>query len=114
MQTELPEADPPKRKRRRFQFSLRSLLIVVTLFCVVGGRLGREATIARERESMRKWVQQNGGWCGVWLGHDEGEPPFLRRLFGDRRVGYVHVPQNATDDDIQRIEAIFPNANLLR
>ena len=33
MQTEPPEADPPKRKRRWFQFSLRSLLIGVTLFC---------------------------------------------------------------------------------
>jgi hypothetical protein len=31
MQTEPPKADAPKRKRRWFQFSLRSLLIVVTL-----------------------------------------------------------------------------------
>jgi hypothetical protein len=105
---------PTPSSRCRFQFRLRTLMIGVTLFCVVGGRLGREVTIARERESMRKWIEQNGGWCGVWLGHDECEPPFLRRLFGDRQIGYVHVPQNATDDDIQRIEAVYPNANLLR
>jgi hypothetical protein len=34
MQTEPPKADPPRRKRRWFQFSLRSLLIVVTLLAV--------------------------------------------------------------------------------
>ena len=31
MQTELAKADPPKRKRRRFQFRLRTLMICVTL-----------------------------------------------------------------------------------
>jgi hypothetical protein len=47
MQTELPKADPPKRKRRWFQFSLRSLMIVVTVVaCLVAmgevfkGRIG--------------------------------------------------------------------------
>jgi hypothetical protein len=34
MPSEQPKADPPKRKRRWFQFSLRSLLLVVTLLAV--------------------------------------------------------------------------------
>jgi hypothetical protein len=34
MQSEPPEADPPKRKRRWFQFSLRTLMIAVTLLAV--------------------------------------------------------------------------------
>jgi hypothetical protein len=37
MQTEPPKADLPKRKRRWFQFSLRTLLIAVTLLCVYFG-----------------------------------------------------------------------------
>jgi hypothetical protein len=37
MQTEPSKADPPKRKRRWFQFSLRTLLIGVTLFAVNAG-----------------------------------------------------------------------------
>jgi hypothetical protein len=41
MQTEPPNADPPKRKRRWFQFSLRSLMIGVTLLAVVCGYVGR-------------------------------------------------------------------------
>jgi hypothetical protein len=42
MQTESPKADPPKRKRRWFQFSLRSLLIAVAvtaLLCAIVSRL---------------------------------------------------------------------------
>jgi hypothetical protein len=35
MQTETPNVEPPKRKRRWFQFSLRTLLICVTLLAAV-------------------------------------------------------------------------------
>jgi hypothetical protein len=34
MQTDLPKAEPPNRKRRWFQFSLRTLLIGVTLVAI--------------------------------------------------------------------------------
>ena len=34
MQTEPSKADPPKRKRRWFQFSLRTLMIGVTLLAI--------------------------------------------------------------------------------
>ena len=47
MQTEPPKADPPKRKRRWFQFSLRSLMIGVTLLAVVCGYFGCRAKIIR-------------------------------------------------------------------
>jgi hypothetical protein len=34
METEQPRADPPKRKRRWFQFSLRTLLVITTIVAV--------------------------------------------------------------------------------
>jgi hypothetical protein len=37
MQTEPPKAKPPKHNRRWFQFSLQTLMIVVTAVCIVGG-----------------------------------------------------------------------------
>jgi uncharacterized membrane protein YcjF (UPF0283 family) len=37
MQTEPPKADAPKRKHRWFQFSLRTLMIVVTQLAVLCG-----------------------------------------------------------------------------
>ena len=52
MQAEPPKADPPKRKRRWFQFSLRTLMIVVTLLCRCR-RLGRLAVEDREGEEGR-------------------------------------------------------------
>jgi hypothetical protein len=47
MQAEQPKADPPKRKRRWFQFSQRTLLIGVTLLAVVCGYFGCRAKIIR-------------------------------------------------------------------
>jgi hypothetical protein len=47
MQAEPPKADPPKPKRRWFQFSLRTLLIL-TVACAVGA-----AWVAREMERKR-------------------------------------------------------------
>jgi hypothetical protein len=43
MQTEPPKADPPKRKRRWFQFSLRSLLVFKTIYDSTKSVVGREA-----------------------------------------------------------------------
>jgi hypothetical protein len=39
METESPKADLTKSKLRRFQFSLRMLMVVVTAACMVGGIL---------------------------------------------------------------------------
>ncbi len=42
----------PKRKRRWFQFSLRTLMIGVTLLAVACGYVGWEAKIVKEREEF--------------------------------------------------------------
>jgi hypothetical protein len=47
MESEPLKTDPPKRKRRWFQFSLRTLLIL-TVACAVGA-----AWVAREMERKR-------------------------------------------------------------
>jgi hypothetical protein len=49
MQTEPPKADSPKRKRRWFQFSLRTLMIVVTLVAVLCGTV---TWIIRDRQRL--------------------------------------------------------------
>jgi hypothetical protein len=58
MQTEPPKAEPPKRKRRWFQFSLRTLMIL-TLICDVGSywvtariRIRQALMIIKKSESL--------------------------------------------------------------
>ena len=45
------EAEPPKRKRRWYQFGLRTLMIAVTLLAVPLGYVGWQAKIVRERKA---------------------------------------------------------------
>ena len=70
MQTESPKAAPPKRKRRWFQFSLRSLMIVVMLLAVPLGYVGWQAKIVRERKAMARWI---------WLELTEGWHTWFKR-----------------------------------
>jgi hypothetical protein len=49
MESEPSKAEPPNRKRRWFQFSLRTLLIGVTLVAVPLGYFGWQVKIVRER-----------------------------------------------------------------
>jgi hypothetical protein len=51
MESEPTKAEPPKRKRRCFQFRLRTLLIGVTLVAVVCGYVAWQAKIVRERRA---------------------------------------------------------------
>ena len=53
MKAEPPKADPPKRKRRRFQFRLRTLVVGVTLLAVVCAYVAHQARIVRDRQA---WV----------------------------------------------------------
>ena len=67
MEAEPPKADPPKRKRRWFQFSLRTLMIGVTLLAALSAAVTwvirdrqrlireRDEAIERARDRTRRW-----------------------------------------------------------
>ena len=58
MQTEPPKAEPPKRQRRWFQFSLRTLLIGVTLLAVTCWIVVDRQRLIRERdEALQRAVR---------------------------------------------------------
>jgi hypothetical protein len=56
MPTEPPNAEP-KRKRRWFQFSLRTLLIGVTLLAAACAYFAHYAAIVRQRKALREQVE---------------------------------------------------------
>jgi hypothetical protein len=61
MQTEPPTAEPPKLKRCWFQFSLRTLLIGVTLLAIPCAYVGWQVKIVKERKVMVREVTEMGG-----------------------------------------------------
>src|SRR5437588_6840846 len=104
MQTEPPKADPPKPKRRRYQFSLRTLMIVVTLFCVVvGGYVGWQAKIVAERASMRQRLEAAGAF--FFPERPEFAPSWLRRQLGDFSAPAIYRPSDCGigDSEIKRV-----------
>ncbi len=98
----------PKRKRRWFQFSLRSLLVGVTLFCVVVGWILNQANVVWERQSLLKRAL-------VWGADDtDSGVPLVRRLFGDSGVGLVQLDVSASDEELAHYRAAFPEASVFR
>ena len=114
MQTEPPKADPPKRKRRWFQFSLRSLLIF-TLICAVGCAwvVRRMERKRKEREAVETLVER-GGRATYDYQDDGADPPgtdWLRELLGENffsEVVDVNLCGNwhVTDAGLARLEAL--------
>jgi hypothetical protein len=118
MQTEPPRADPPKRKRR-FQFRLRTLMIGITVFCVViGGYIGWQKKIVRERRSWLIRLQEQGykypkiGDIVIYAGNGHGGPNIVRRWLGDEAIIAVALPATISEEDRETTLRLFPESNV--
>jgi hypothetical protein len=121
MHTEPPEADPPKRNRRWFQFSLRSLMIVVAVVAVPCAWLGHKIEQKRRQRDAIEAIRRIGGRVefgyqldsnGAQLAGDR-QPPgalWLRKLLGDDFFADVKsVDLSGTevrDDDLQDLDEL--------
>ena len=104
MEAEPLKADPPKRKRRWYQFSLRTLLIF-TLICVIGAHRSGASDFAEKegREAVAAIVKVGGD---VKYDYElvQGEatgPAWLRRLFGDDFFSDVIEVRVSTNEDAE-------------
>jgi hypothetical protein len=96
-------ADQPS-PRRRFQFRLRTLMIVVALLAVPLGYVGWQMKIVREREAFL----QNRFWLpGESSPFDPVQAPWMLRLLGAKAVYQVTVWGRA---DKERATSLFPEA----
>ena len=114
MQTEPTKADPPKRKRRRFQFRLRTLMIGVTLLAVACWWIVGQLRIVQGRERM---IEADD--CEIIIYGDgrygsKGGIPWVRRLLGDREVNKILTPHSTSDGDVERYRLAFPEADVSR
>jgi hypothetical protein len=115
----------PSRFRPLHSFSLRTLLIGVTVFCVIGGYVGSQAKIVKERRETEKWAAFTlraafYKFADRWeLTHKdktalqrfhEVRPPFIRRLLGDSAYSEIAVPSfpPLSKAEAKRIRDAFP------
>ena len=116
MESESSKSEPPKRKRRWFQFSLRTLMIFTAIAAVAAGWLGKGMELKRnEREAMEALVK-----LGFYVEYDyemEGPiakprgPDWLRNLLGENffsEVVCVSVgrPPNLSDSGLVNLKGL--------
>jgi hypothetical protein len=121
-------AGPNETPRRRwFQFRLRKILIGLVLFGVACGYVAREATRIKSRCDILVWLDARTTYMPfydknpdsmkvlvVWGATlDDSRLPWLRRTLGDHFVREIKYGKDATPDELERIRANFPEAEIV-
>jgi hypothetical protein len=137
--THLPIPARKPRRHRWFQFSLRTLMIVVTLMAIPCAYIGWQARIVQERKAMLAEINGAGGvyltseynaaereeartWAPItdrehWfheklisLGQISNDPAFLRTLLGDESVCQITLPITFSPGSVAKVETLFGEA----
>lgn len=105
-------SDMVSRFRSRLKFSLRTLLVLVTLLCLY---LGWQKQRINERDDIIRWTQADlpmpyhlRDGDKVLLCCHEPEVPWLRRQLGDNQYFWSCMYPN-DPNDVARILAAFPS-----
>ncbi len=123
----------------RFQFRLRTLMIVVTLLAVPLGYVGWQEKIVRQRKAMLNEIKGTGGgyttseytlqeveevraWALIrdrehWFherlispGQSRNAPSPLRIVLGDERVSEIDLPETFPSDQVNEAKELFGEA----
>ena len=113
MQTEPPNAAPPKRKRRWFQFSLRTLMIGVVIVAIACGWIGRKIERKHQERDAVEELRKKGATVFYDFNRvSKGSPPgpdWVRKLLGENyfsEVEWVIEPGNLADDDLKIVSRL--------
>ena len=113
-----------KSPRRWFSFSLRSLLLVMTVLCIW---LGWESNVVRQRRRAVTKLQSNPAfqimtaktWAASFPASKPPQPiatiPKVRLWLGDeaiQEIGYFRHMQGFSDGDVDRLTKLFPEAKV--
>jgi hypothetical protein len=110
MRDESPKAESLKRKCRH-QFSLRTLMVVVTLVAIASGYVGQQYQIIHDRKRFLDdhFHQQK------LFGIDDSikvEVPWIRQLLGDEGVWKIGLNPQTDKAERERVAALFPEAEV--
>ena len=98
---------------KRFQFSLRTLLIVVTLLAIPCWYVGEQYRIVAHRKAMMARIREHGG--NVMFADEasaHGPPasvPFIRKLLGDKALDDIGLPPGIPSSEVREV---FPEAKI--
>jgi hypothetical protein len=93
----------------RFQFRLRTVLIVVTLIAVMCGHVGWQARIVQERKALLRTYADTQVRFASFDERRDSEIPLLRRWFGDHFVNSIALRASG---NAALYEAAFPEADV--
>lgn len=99
--------------RRYFQFGLRSLFLVITLFAVW---LGWELKFIRDRDDAKARADADGGWIepAAAIGGMSPDIPLWRRYLGDEAIYLIEMPPDAMESEWSRVRRLFPESAMQR
>lgn len=105
----------PAPKRRWLRFSLRTMFVGVTAF---GLWLGWHFSDVRQRMVMREFIAEIKGEVvdppvdesDIWA----AKIPKWRRFLGDKPAEFIALPMDTTDENVQTVKRLFPEAQVLR
>ncbi|HEV2970746.1 MAG TPA: hypothetical protein VGY55_12315 [Pirellulales bacterium] len=107
--------------RHRFQFSLRTLLIAVTLLAVLCGYVAHEAKIVATRTAWlvaRPALSDFPSFSHIIIVlapcDKNRSPSFLRRWFGDERQEAIEILGRSSAAEVKQITALFPEATVFK
>src|SRR5262245_20968600 len=96
--------------RPRFQFTLRTLLIGVTLFAILCACVGRQYQIVEERRRLIEDYQYH-----VRAKQDgRAKIPYFRKWLGDEQYGLIGLDNEAPDEVLEFYRQRFPEAVVAR
>jgi len=115
MEAEQLISPSPNRKRRWYQFSLRTLIIVVTVLAVACAYVGWQARIVRKRQDYLRAYAHDHAKNGTYLGLADGDlaqaPTGIRLWLGDKPQDVVWL-DSKSGMDIESLAALFPEADI--
>jgi hypothetical protein len=97
--------------RHRFQFRLRTLMILVALLAIPCAYVGWQAKLVRQRRDLLDHrIKHANAIYGMV------DPPSLtlrmRQWLGDVAVGQIFFDADATDDEVEETRRAFPEAEV--
>ena len=105
--------------RRQFRFSVRTLLVFVTVLAMPLAWLSWQAKIASDRKRARDWINENlevgCGSLALVDGRDPFETSWVREKLGDeRQAPYIFMPHWTGDAKMQELARLFPETHFER